>query len=308
MVKRIITALGMLTVILSCVFWLRQYSLIITDILILAFSVVGGLEMYRSMKKGGEKISAPSVVIEGKEINNPNIGVKPILSSILTAMVIIYPLIYFFGATGAIITLCISSVVAVSVFIFKHDKLNLKDLTATVFIIVYPVITMSLMIIMNHSAMGLYSIFLVFAVVVLTDTMAYFVGVTCKGPKLCPKISPKKTISGAIGGVIGGMLGAVITFLLFNHFGLFENMPNAGEVIGWNNYITIPVLLIVGAIASVVAELGDLGASIIKRKIGIKDYGNLFPGHGGVMDRIDGFLFVIPIVYMAFEIIYSVAL
>lgn len=284
---RLLTALGILTIILSCVFWLRQYHLIATDIIIFAFSLLAGYEMFKSLKKA---------------------DFKPIGYAVLTAMVLVLPLTYFFGATGLIITLAFSTIIAISIFVVLHDKYELKDLAVTVFNIVYPVIMMNILIVMNHSSMGLYSLFTIFAIVVLTDTMAYLVGVTCKGPKLCPSISPKKTISGAVGGVVGGMLGATITYLLFDYFNVFKNFTNVGVTsFGLATWANVVIMLAIGLLASIVAEVGDLGASIIKRRIGIKDYGNIFPGHGGAMDRIDSFLFVVPIVYFLFEILYKVA-
>lgn len=203
--------------------------------------------------------------------------------------------------------MAVGSVSAITCFIFTEKTHELKDLMATVFNIVYPLVIMSILIVMNHSAAGLLSIVLVFCVVVLTDTMAYFVGVSVKGKKLCPSISPKKTISGAIGGLIGGMAGGAITFALFDTFNVFSYMGGTQmSAISDNIAVSLPIYLLIGLIGAVVAELGDLGASIIKRKIGIKDYGNIFPGHGGVMDRIDSFLFVVPIVFVAFEILYLV--
>lgn len=305
MIKRILTAVGLLAVVFACVFWLRQYTLVATDLLILLFAVVGSYELYKSLKKGVYP-KADTHIVDGEVVVTKS-NIKPIASAIIVADIIMYPLTLFLGATGLVSTLCLSTVVAIGVFIFKKDSLELRDLGATVFNIVYPVIIMGLMIIMNHSSMGILSIFSVFAVVVMTDTMAYFVGVTCKGPKLCPHISPKKTISGAVGGILGGILGMVISYLIISYGGLMVGMfPDELHTISSNIGICLGVLLPLGAICSVVAEIGDLGASIIKRKVGIKDFGNIFPGHGGVMDRIDSFLFVVPIMYLAFEIIYAV--
>ncbi len=279
MLKRIGTAVIMLAVIFSCVFWLRMYSLICTDILIMAFAWVGGYEMFKSLQK--------------KSVNKA----------------IVYPLVYFLSAAGLLVTLVVGTILSLIIMVVKHTKYSISDVCATVFNIVYPITIMSILVIMNHSEMGLFSLLSTFAVVVMTDTMAYFVGVTCKGPKLCPNISPKKTISGAVGGVLGGILGMVIVYLLFCQFNVFEYMSSAGLIEPEKNYIfvniplNLAVLLPLGAICSVIAEFGDLAASIIKRKIGIKDYGNIFPGHGGVMDRIDSFLAVIPVMYIAFVII-----
>ena len=307
MLKRIGTAVIMLAVIFSCVFWLRMYSLICTDFLIMAFAWVGGYEMFKSLQKKSvnkaiiDVSSGNSVVQEFK--------LKPMLIPIVVCCVIVYPLVYFLSAAGLLVTLVVGTILSLIIMVVKHTKYSISDVCATVFNIVYPITIMSILVIMNHSEMGLFSLLSTFAVVVMTDTMAYFVGVTCKGPKLCPNISPKKTISGAVGGVLGGILGMVIVYLLFCQFNVFEYMSSAGLIEPEKNYIfaniplNLAVLLPLGAICSVIAEFGDLAASIIKRKIGIKDYGNIFPGHGGVMDRIDSFLAVIPVMYIAFVII-----
>lgn len=307
MLKRIGTAIVMLAVILSCVFWLRMYSLIITDAIIMAFAIIGGFEMYKSLKK--KSLNRAVVDVDNGGYKVKEFRLQPMILPIALSMVIIYPLTYFFKELGLVATLAVGTISSLIILTLKHEKYNIADVGATVFNIVYPIIIMSIMVIMNHSSMGLFSIFATFAVVVMTDTMAYFVGVTCKGPKLCPKISPKKTISGAVGGVLGGILGMVIVYLLFCEFNVFEYMNTAGFIpaesssIFANKHLNLAVLLPLGAICSVIAELGDLAASIIKRKIGIKDYGNLFPGHGGVMDRIDSFLAVIPVMYIVFAIV-----
>ncbi len=306
MLKRIVTAVGLLAVVFASVFWLRMYSLIATDIIIMAFALVGGYEMFKSLRKK----SVTRVVVDVNFVSDGKSSYKvsefklqPMLIPIALCMVIIYPLIYFFKELGLVVTLAVATIISLIIMVVKHKEYSISDVGATVFNIVYPILIMSILVIMNHSKMGLLSIFSTFAVVVLTDTMAFFVGITCKGPKLCPNVSPKKTISGAVGGVLGGILGMVIVYLLFCQFNLFNYMNN-GELnyIFSNIPLNLAVMLPLGAICSVIAEFGDLAASIIKRKIGIKDYGNLFPGHGGVMDRIDSFLAVIPVMYIVFAI------
>jgi phosphatidate cytidylyltransferase len=120
------------------------------------------------------------------------------------------------------------------------------------------------------AAHGLLAILLLFAVVWTTDIFGYFAGRAFGGPKLCPAISPKKTWSGAFAGTLGATIVAV---LLAGYFGTFNKVAIA----------CIALLL------SVMAQLGDLLESWVKRRFGAKDASQLIPGHGGVMDRLDGF-------------------
>ena len=108
--------------------------------------------------------------------------------------------------------------------------------------------------------------------------MAYFVGRSLGKNKLCPKISPKKTIEGSIGGIIGSIIVC----------GLFGVIFARGLILH---------CFIIGALGGVVSQFGDLTASVFKRKMGIKDYGNLIPGHGGILDRFDSVLFNAPLVF-----------
>lgn len=116
----------------------------------------------------------------------------------------------------------------------------------------------------------------------LCDTFAFFIGGAVRGPKLCPAVSPNKTISGAIGGLIGGLLGAVLVGLIAYAFG-GASRPMLPE---WWHYV------ILGLVGSVAGQLGDLFASLVKRHCGIKDFSNLFPGHGGMLDRLDSIFFM----------------
>lgn len=115
-----------------------------------------------------------------------------------------------------------------------------------------------------------------------SDTFAYFTGVTIGKHKLVPKLSPKKTIEGSV----GGLLGAMLTYLVY---GLLLSL--------WFN-ITVSyfALAVYGVVGSAVAQIGDLSFSYIKRQQGIKDFGNIFPGHGGVLDRFDSTMFCAPVI------------
>lgn len=132
---------------------------------------------------------------------------------------------------------------------------------------------------------------LMFVVPAFTDMFAYQIGSAIKGKKLCPTISPNKTISGAIGGLFGGIVGACVICLLTFFAVRFEiNLFGLGMLTdGW--VTTIINFVALGLFGSVFDQFGDLVASFIKRKSGIKDYSNLLPGHGGVLDRVDGFIF-----------------
>lgn len=124
----------------------------------------------------------------------------------------------------------------------------------------------------------------------MTDTCAYFVGSAIGKHKLCPNISPKKTVEGAIGGIVGCVIANVVLYAVYEAF-FFENPVH--------NYFPIVVASI---ITSVVGMCGDLTASLIKRNYGIKDFGNLIPGHGGIMDRFDSMMFVTISLYVVFNI------
>lgn len=124
----------------------------------------------------------------------------------------------------------------------------------------------------------------------MSDTCAYFVGSKLGKRRLAPKISPKKSVEGAIGGVIGTVFFCVATFLVCDKFFF------AHETI--KLWMVIPAAVIV----SVLGMIGDLSASVIKRNFGEKDFGNLFPGHGGVLDRIDSFLVTMPSTYVLVQL------
>ena len=132
------------------------------------------------------------------------------------------------------------------------------------------------------------------------DTCAYFAGRAFGRHKLCPKVSPKKTVEGAIGGVLGTMLfGVVITVA----YSLIADRTEAftQSNIGVSMYLIIALL---GVVAAVLGIYGDLFASVVKRQCGIKDYGTIFPGHGGILDRFDSVMFIAPFVSMVITAVF----
>ena len=176
-------------------------------------------------------------------------------------------------------------ILACVIYLFNVDNRIIEDSTLTLFGIVYIAFCMF------HLAwivdLGDYSKFAWIVVITafVTDIAAYFTGyflgekVKIFGNgKLCPKISPKKTYIGSIGGIIASA-GVSVLFGIFFTDGLWVHC------------------LILGVIGSIAGQIGDLLASIFKRKVDVKDYGNLIPGHGGIMDRIDSLLFTAPVVF-----------
>lgn len=128
---------------------------------------------------------------------------------------------------------------------------------------------------------GLFYLVLLLNFSSIADCFAYFTGVAIGKHKLAPVISPKKTIEGAVGGIIGSVIGTVVICLIFNS--IYDMTAN------------MLVLCLVTPVMVTVGILGDLFTSAIKRSVGIKDYGNIMPGHGGVLDRFDSILLSAPV-------------
>jgi len=184
--------------------------------------------------------------------------------------------------------------------VYESDsKYAIKKSMNSTFVMIYPAILFSLFFAVSHffefsfvdslnyektNQIIVFFITLLFVVTMTTDSMALVVGCSLKGPKLCPLISPNKTISGAIGGTVFGSLGGVVTYLLFS---LNINFKGAIETFGFAWW----KILILSLIMSVIGQIGDLVASALKRSARVKDYGTIFPGHGGVMDRVDALIF-----------------
>lgn len=170
------------------------------------------------------------------------------------------------------------------IYSFKKSEQNIEASLATLVGIVYIVFFLFHVVLIDKTPGFSEFTWIVLIIAFGTDTMAYFSGFLFGKHKLCPSISPKKTIEGAIGGTIW----SVIFCGIFAYFFAPEYLIH---------------LLALGFIGSIFAQFGDLTASIFKRKMGIKDYGNLIPGHGGMLDRFDSVMFTAPIVYYYINLI-----
>ena len=136
--------------------------------------------------------------------------------------------------------------------------------------------------------LGAYLIWTVLFGACVTDVFALFVGKYLGKRRLAPKISPNKTVEGAI----GGMVGATLMMMVFGFIA-----GNVAHFLGEDITVNYLRLAILGFVSSIFAQIGDLSLSAIKRGVGIKDYGNLIPGHGGILDRVDSIIFVSPVAY-----------
>ncbi|MDD5773793.1 MAG: phosphatidate cytidylyltransferase [bacterium] len=167
-----------------------------------------------------------------------------------------------------------------AIWVLYYNKINKKYfLLASLGNIYITYFFLHLIFLRNIEGLGAKYVFFIFLLVWVTDTSAYFIGVNFGKHKLAPGISPKKTKEGAVAGIIGAVLVTLLAKMTF--------IPT----------LALPQCFLIGIIFSIVAQTGDLFESALKRKAGIKDSGNLLPGHGGVLDRFDSLFFTIPIFY-----------
>ena len=281
MLKRAVTAIILVGYAFAMLYLGTAVHYGFLDALIMSFAFVGTYEMYHTFRKSEYKNSwgAP-----------------------LLLCVAIYPLWYFLGYKGILIALSLSICLALAVFTFKAE-MELKDLLATIFSLIYPMALVSLAFALSREfpCGGTFAISFAIFLPVFSDTFAYLVGSTLGKRKLCPSISPKKTVAGAIGGLLGSVLCAVTFFLLFD---LYAVIPVGYVTFSDSVAVRAVVFVVLGIVGGILAEIGDLAASRIKRTMNIKDFGNIFPGHGGVLDRLDSIMFTLVMLFTAFTFMY----
>lgn len=215
-----------------------------------------------------------------------NEKVKPVawlgyIACALIAVIHFIPTENLIHIVATLIPLCI--LILFSQVIFSNMKTNIKDIAITFFGICYiPLFLMFVPILMgmeNGKILVWYILFTAWG----TDIFAFFVG-RAIGKHKFSQISPNKTIEGCIGGTLGGIVLSLLYTLIINSI--------------WDLQISYLAIGIIATILSIIGQIGDLSASAIKRYVGIKDFSNLIPGHGGMLDRIDSIIFIAPFAYL----------
>lgn len=176
-----------------------------------------------------------------------------------------------------LLSLILALVLCICVYVFSYPNYQAEQVMSAYFGVVYVAVMLSFIFLTRNLEGGIWHVWLIFLCSWGCDTCAYCVGVLFGKHKMAPVLSPKKSIEGAVGGVAGAALLGVIF-----------------AVVSGGDKRAYGIICAVGALISMV---GDLAASAIKRNKGIKDYGRLIPGHGGILDRFDSVIFTAPIIY-----------
>ncbi|HBC97672.1 MAG TPA: phosphatidate cytidylyltransferase [Clostridium sp.] len=234
---------------------------------IMILSIMGMYEFYKVVRKKG--------------INTVNIiGYLMCIAYYIMAVNrgINYKFIFFIVLISIFLLLCIPVL---------NPDYDFIDIACTLFGFLYVAVFFSSVVLVNNMSYGNYLVWIIFISAWVCDTAAYYTGRFLGRRKLCPKVSPKKTVEGSIGGI----LGSIIICTLFGLFAIRKGVP-----------IALHHYTIMGVLSGVLCQFGDLAASTIKRSAKVKDYSNLIPGHGGILDRFDSILFsgVVILYYLMF--------
>lgn len=213
----------------------------------------------------------------------------------IAGIVIYYAIVYITqDSLYQMLTIIFLLILTMIVYVFSFPKYKAEQIIHSIFAFIYgPVmISFSLMTRMMSNGMdkppynvGFFAAWMIFISAWASDTCAYFVGVMIGRHKMAPTLSPKKSIEGAVGGVLGATIAGGIYGKILESCGVFSG----GRI--W-------IFALLGMCGSIVAQIGDLAASAIKRNFDIKDYGKCIPGHGGVLDRFDSVIFTSPLIYV----------
>lgn len=269
-------------------FWTRLLSGIVLIILALLTINAGGLICLLTMF--GISLVGLYELLKAFSIRKSD-GEKKVRAIELVAYIacaVYYFLIYFFGLDYMGLFVSVFLIALLFLMVFTYPAYKAEELAKTFFSFVYVVVPISFIYLtVDTLESGKYLVWLIFLCSWGADTCAYVVGMTTAktigNHKMTPVLSPKKSIEGAIGGVVGAFL------LGFAYASIMSNITDMSYPAIYSG-----ILCAVGAFISM---FGDLAASAIKREYGIKDYGKLIPGHGGIMDRFDSVIITAPIIY-----------
>lgn len=268
MLKRIISAILGIVVL---IFVMIQKNQLVFNFAVAIISTIALWEFYNAVSKKGLKPLSILGYISVLSL----IGIGYISKDILVMIIaLLFPILLLVAFAKSILT---------------NLKYNIYDIAITLVGVIYITYLFSFLIYTRVMPHGEYFIWYILGGAWLTDTFAYFVGIAI-GKHKFSQISPKKSIEGCIGGI----LGCAIFYIGYTYF--LNNNVSGIEI----NYILAGVL---GIIVSVVAQIGDFAASSIKRFCEIKDYSEIMPGHGGILDRFDSIIMIAPVVYACLTLI-----
>ena len=265
MLKRVITALALSAVTL-CALLLGRYAM-------------WGLLLLAHLLCTWEMLSVVS-----------SAGVRPAKWVCLLFAAALVPATAFFGITGAFVTILLSVLAAMTCVTLGTEP-DQNALFGGLLPAVYPAVPMTALCLLigREQEDWLVYLYLTLLIPILCDTFALFVGKAFGKHKLIPRVSPNKTVEGAYGGLFGGVLGAFIVW-------------GVAKLIGKVALPPVWVFLLIGLIGAGFSQIGDLAASYIKRTFSVKDFGKIFPGHGGMLDRLDSILFSSVFVYLVLTV------
>ena len=234
---------------------------------LLAVSLIGMRELYKVMKVSDEHVTVLELV------------------GYLGAVLYYIAMKADFGNYGTM-AIIISMILILFVYVFGYPKYHAEQVMAAFFGVVYVAVMLSFIYLTRSLPDGKFLVWLIFLCSWGCDTCAYCSGMLLGKHKLAPVLSPKKSIEGAVGGALGASLLGLLFGIAFKS--CMTEFTNPG----------LSCALACG-IAAVISQIGDLAASAVKRNHNIKDYGNLIPGHGGILDRFDSMLFTAPAIFFA---------
>jgi len=290
MAKRVVTSVIGLPILIIIVY----FGGIPLQIGFLLLSCLALSEFFSAVKNSSSHSPDNKVIefpVHGKKAIFRHISVNYI-SYVFAALYYLLLLPYVDNSAYFFILITTFIIVLMVTMVLFFGKVNIMDCAVTLFGFFYTAFPLSFIYLIRIQKYGIYFVWLVFITAFGCDVFAYLVGNYLAGRvfgrhKLAPDLSPNKTIEGAVGGVVGACILSVL-------FGMF--------IYKWFHLTEINAKIIfgtVGIIGAVFATFGDLAASSVKRYTKIKDFGHVFPGHGGVLDRFDSVIFAAPMMYMA---------
>ncbi len=288
MLKRVITGAVFTAIILGGIY-LRGWAL---RALMLAAMLIGMFEVYRAIKKTGAKPAEWAGYVYA------------VLAIALEALVQLPNAPEWLKTMNAPATaLVIGLLLGLSAIVLR-GRVDFPALSATVLPMAYPGFLFSMLASLQdipNAAMALAALLIAFFLASINDVFALFTGMALGKHKLSPEISPKKTIEGSIGGLIASAVFAMLVAWLLD-WAQAAGVAQALRIGEAEAEFSILGFAMMGVFAGAMSQIGDLTASLVKRHCGVKDYGTIFPGHGGIMDRFDGILFCGAVCTVFFQI------